>query len=123
MKISATKLFDKSLIQDEKVLDAITPLIDYVNSISDQLITLSQNKINFTDNVASEIKSVSLKHNTALGFALSRKPIGITPIRTFGDSITAFTWYFSSTGEVIIKANFLAAASTSVQVNILAIYD
>ena len=118
MKITSTKLFEVSQIQDEDLRTNIGPLVDYINQLADQLIRMSNKQVNLTDNVACELYTVTLKQNAEKEILVKTPEniIGVTTIKAIANGINGLTWSISNSGALKVKCEFVIDKPTIVTV-------
>jgi len=116
MKVTSTKLFEIAQIQDEKIREALQPLVEYINGVNDQLIRLSQKQISILDNISSESYSVTLNSGVEKEI-LIRNPeniLGVLILKVVSNGYTDFAWRITNSGALGVKVGFTTAKASPI---------
>ena len=125
-KITQVKLFESSSL-DQETAQKIAPLIDFINSGMDQIITALDGKLTFKDNIDAELVTLKVKHGTKKD-VLIRNPerlIGLLVYRVLhaSDTCSGLHWQLNTSGTLAVTPYFRNATSDDRNIILLAQYS
>lgn len=124
MKLTITRLLETSKILATEVGQAIPDFFDYIAEFVEQVTRSLRGGLTFADNFACEVRSVTVKHNTAQVVSATKQAVGIIPIRVISTStgIDSFAWYYSDRGELTIKATLTGSPTDTTSIVIVILF-
>lgn len=109
-KLRTTKVFDVSKYLETKAGVELKDALEYLAEFTNEIITNLTNSLNYADNFASELKSVSVKNNVETVVKTGGRRVSEVRILQAVDNIyyvvDKFGWKYNSQGNVVIKATF-----------------
>jgi len=121
MKLSITKLFSKESLED-KIVQKLTPLIDFINTSTEQIVRALQNKLTFADNFNCEVKALSdVVHGVTLKLTvkglnpvLTVIPLAIFPVNNtqLVEAIPQIAWRLNDVGQLEVTPYTRTASVT-----------
>lgn len=133
MKLSVTKLFSKESLAND-IAQKLSPLIDWVNPFSEQVIRALQNKLSFADNFNCQIKDLTdVLHGVTIKVTVSGInpvfavfPLSILPTgnSTLVEAVPQLAWRLNDLGQLEITPYMRSASATQkYSVSVLILYS
>ena len=115
-KLNIGQLFEISQLQALRDVQVITPFVDFVNSMADNLVRVLRNGVGLRDNVDCEIFAITMTDGIAQKIKTRKTPIGVIVIRQAltQQQIKNFTWLIASDGSTQVTVSFESSFSTEV---------
>jgi len=124
VKFTITRLLDTSKILTSEAGQQLETFISYMAEFVDQTVRTLRSGITFQDNFACEVKTVSLKHDTAQVVQAAKAVVGILPTRVVSQSVglDSFAWYIDDQGRLTVKAGLTGAPAGSFDVVLVLLF-
>jgi hypothetical protein len=118
-KINVGRLFEISQLAALKEIAIVTPFVEFVNLIADNLVRIGTNGISLSDNVDCQIKKLTFVSGRAVQFALEnskKKPISVTVMQQIPmrPKLSAMTWGILADGSLEVEIDFQSQAKIEV---------
>jgi hypothetical protein len=122
-KISVPKILETSKLLSSKAGQELSELIQYVSTVSTQLIQSLRNGLNYEDNFDCYPTTVSLTHNMEQivnrGNTRAPKEVRARRVVSATTAVSALIWYLDSSGNLVVKAKFDGAPPTTQEVDLI----
>lgn len=113
-QVSIPNQFDFATMPDKETAQKIRPLIDYVNTLSDQVTRNINGDLTLGTNVKGQLRVVRMKHNEEVRLDFLGRPkttkVLIIDVSDF-DAITALRRKIDSRNQLVLKATFADATT------------
>ncbi len=124
-KLSINALLETSKMLATKAGQELKDLLDYTNSISDNMLRALRQGLTFDDNIKGTSLTASLLHNTPqiINYDRRQNIFAVIPVRTISTEtgIDSMLWYMDSSSNLTVKVGFTGAPTTKVD-TVLAIF-
>jgi hypothetical protein len=126
MKVNSVKLFEANQISDEKLRQQLNPLIEFINSTTDQLVRAVQKGLTPEDNMDTEMLTIEFSHGISKD-VLVKEPqriLGILAMKILhsSDAVEGLRWSATNTEAVSVTLYFREASDAKRKVNLLCLY-
>jgi hypothetical protein len=122
-KISVPKILETSKLLSSKTGQELSELIQYVSTVSTQLIQSLRNGLNYEDNFDCHPTTVNLTHNMEQivnrGSTRAPKEVRARRVVSTTTAVTALIWYLDNSGNLVVKAKFDGAPVTTQEVDLI----
>jgi len=108
MKITISRLLEVSKYLASEVGQKIPDFFQYMGTFVEEVIRTLKNGVTLVDNMAGEIRAVSLKHDTEQIIEV-KKPVTAAQVMRIvskGETFTSFGWWYDSQGKLTVKLKF-----------------
>ena len=114
-KLTTTRLLEVSKVLQTEAGKQLAPMIDYLSRFVADVVQALRGGLTFGDNFACEVKTVSLKHETAQIVSASKTVTGIIPLRVTSTALglSSFAWYYDEGGRLTVSAGFTGTPGTA----------
>ncbi len=130
MKLNLSKIFDAAKTTDalRKGGIDIADFIDYVYSLSENLVLAVQGKLSIADNLNSTVRELTLRHGepSEVGIPAEKgktqaSDVLVTQARPFANAVDAYNWQYDTSGNLVLVCFFRGAPTepVTVRVNVL----
>lgn len=114
-KFTITRLLDTTRIGKTDTGKQIPEFFEYMAQFVEQTVRNLRSGLTFTDNFASEVKTINLKHGSPQVITSSKTIIGVIPIRVQSSQflLAGFGWYYDRNNRLTIVARYCSQDGTS----------
>lgn len=114
-KFTITRLLDTTRIIKTDAGKQIPEFFEYMAQFVEQTVRNLRSGLTFTDNFASEIKTVDIKHGTPQVIVASKQVTGILVTRLQSSTLLldSFGWYYDRNNRLTIVARYCTATGTA----------
>lgn len=118
-KLNISRIFDVSKYLSTKAGQELADVLEYISSLSEQILRALRNGLSFADNFDAIQSTVSLTSGVASVVGTSgKRPIGIVPMRIVSTTsrVDSFGWYLNDQGQTVVTATFTGSPTTAIDV-------
>jgi hypothetical protein len=117
-KLSVARIFEVSQIATTKAYKDLSPFVDYVNSLADNLVRVLVNGIGLRDNLDCQILKLNMQDQVPQSVFVRRPPLAVYiggqfPRKPFAYGVS---WGVGNSGELILECRFDSPPPASIEV-------
>lgn len=126
MRLAIGRLLETSKLINTKAGAELSEFIAYMSDFAEQVIRALANGLTFSENMNAKVVKASLRHNVEQIINTDGKsPTGILPSRVHSSTtgLDQFSWYFNSSGQVVVKAALVGSPSAATDVSLIILFS
>lgn len=125
MKITISRIFETTKALATESGQELQDFINFCAQFSEITLRALRNGLTYEDNMDCEARTVAVSHGVALPLTVPKRPKEIRCRRIINPQYALsqpLIWYFSNTGQPIIKCNFSPTPTAPVEIDIIILY-
>jgi hypothetical protein len=126
MKVNSVKLFEANQISDEKLRQQLSPLIEFINSTTDQLVRAVQGGITLEDNLDTQALTIEFTHGVSKDVLVKdpQRILGVLAMKILhsSDAVVGLRWSATNTEAISVTLYFLEEKTEKRKVNLICLY-
>lgn len=122
-KYNITRLLETTPLLATQAGEQLKGAVNYLSELAENVSRILRNGITFADNVACEIRTVGLKHDTDTVIGAAKPVTGIIPTRVISQrALDSFAWFYDAQSRLVVRATFGGAPADSQNVTLVLLF-